>query len=236
MTLLRMVVFLLLAPMLIGAIAAPAAVISTSSSPPATAASAGVYHCGGVLNGTRGYFHTPNFPDRFPCPISCQWLLHAPPGKRIALYFTQYYLRVPLAISEFEFYRNESFYVGRVDIGHFNFLALTYMSIEKPFMLVRFQRRDMRNIHMRADAFLLDVYGFNVTYEIRDVTEPIRTDTCSVAKCSYLGQCWASHDFSDYECQCFGEHYGRYCQYGPFCDPYGLFEGINMCQNWGRCR
>ena len=196
----------------------------------------GITHCGRMLNGSHGFFHTPNFPGEFPYPISCKWLLYAPPGKKIVLYFTQYYLRISLGISEYEYYKNESFYVGRVDLGDLNYNGLTYVSIEKPYMLVKFQVNDIRNIHLRTDAYLVDVFGFNITYEITDVTEPIRQDTCSVANCAYLGNCFATHNFASYDCHCFGTHYGKYCQYGEFCDPFNMYGGTNMCQNGGRCR
>ena len=34
----------------------------------------------------------------------------------------------------------------------------------------------------------MDVHGFNITYEIVNVTAPVRKDACSVYKCSFLGK------------------------------------------------
>ena len=108
----------------------------------------GVVHCGGLLNGSQGFFHSPNFPHEFPHPISCKWLLYAPPGKKIVLYFTQNYLASKvssaLGISEYEYYKNESVYVGRVDL-HLSYNGLTYVAIEKPYMLVKFQVRHSKD-------------------------------------------------------------------------------------------
>ena len=43
----------------------------------------------------------------------------------------------------------------------------------------------------------MDVYGFNITYEIVDIDAKLRTDACSVYKCSFLGtelvRCNAEH-------------------------------------------
>ena len=46
---------------------------------------------------------------------------------------------------------------------------------------------DAGNIHLRVGDFLMDVHGFNITYEIVDVDTNLRTDACSVYKCSFLG-------------------------------------------------
>ena len=59
-----------------------------------------IAYCGGTVNGTHGSISTPNFPRRFPVPISCQWLLHAPPGKKIVLFFTQFYMRESFQLTE----------------------------------------------------------------------------------------------------------------------------------------
>ena len=47
---------------------------------------------------------------------------------------------------------------------------------------------DTGNIHLRVGDFLMDVYGFNITYEIVDINTNLRTDACSVYKCSFLGK------------------------------------------------
>ncbi len=51
------------------------------------------HNCGGTPNGTRGHISTPGFPRKFPVPLSCQWVFHIPQGKKIVLYFTQFYMR-----------------------------------------------------------------------------------------------------------------------------------------------
>ncbi len=190
--------------------------------------------CGGYVNDTRGFIQTPNFPRQFPVPISCQWLLHSPPGSQIIIYFTQYYMRENFKLTEYDFYESDRNYRGRNDLGEINFEEeYTSFVIYKPYLLLRFQVEDLGNIHLRVDDFLLDVYGFNITYEIVEEQQPVRPDACSVFRCSFLGNCFATKNFETYGCHCFPGYFGDECQYGPYCDPE---NGINMCRNGGKCR
>ena len=191
-----------------------------------------LYRCGGLVNGSRGVISTPNFPGRFPIPIRCQWILYAPPGKKIMLYLTQFYLRESVRIAEYDLYSSEDFYVGKEDLGVISFEETTWLMGYKPYMVITFDVRELGSIHLRVESFLLDVYGFNVTYEVIDEKEEPRNDGCSVVECSFLGNCLASHDFK-YQCHCFDGYYGDECQFGPYCDPE---LQINLCKNGGRCR
>ena len=191
-----------------------------------------VTRCGSYLNNSHGYIKTPNFPWEFPLPISCQWLLHAPPGKKIVLYFTQYYMRQSLHLIEYDYYESVHLNRGRHDLGEVSF-EVTSFTVYKPYLLLRFEVEEADNIHLRVHQFLLDVYGFNITYEMVDDNDELRPDDCFKNKCSFLGNCLANKDFSKYQCQCFSGYFGEECQYGPFCDPA---KGKNMCKNGGKCR
>ena len=190
--------------------------------------------CGGLLEEPRGVVQSPGFPDRFPLPVSCRWIIHAAPDKKIVLYFTQYFLRGAFHLTEYEQYYNEHTFAGRTSLGQINFEDHIHTLVAyKPFLVLDFHLHQMANIHLRVEEYLEDVYGFNITYEIVERDERVRLDTCSVSDCSFLGHCIASADFSTYRCDCFPKFFGTQCQYGPFCDPD---KGINMCRNKGRCR
>lgn len=190
--------------------------------------------CGGFLREPRGVVHSPGFPDRFPVPLACRWIIHAPPGKKIVLYFTQYFLREAFYVTEYEQYTDELTYSGRKSLGQINFHDhIRTLVAYKPFLALDFALHHMTNIHLRVQEYLENVYGFNITYEVVDRGDRVRQDTCSVNDCSFLGHCIASADFSAYRCDCFPQFFGHECQYGPFCDPD---KGINMCLNQGRCR
>ena len=190
--------------------------------------------CGGWLNGTRGFLHSPNFPRPFPTPLDCRWIIHAPPGQKIILYFTQFYVRSSFTLEEYTYYQDDGLYVEKNELGEVNFddYYKPFVAL-KPYLVIRFQRQDIGKIHYRVDEFFVDVYGFNITYELVDKNAGLRPDHCSIFQCSFLGDCFASHHFDSYKCNCYKGYHGQECQYGPFCNPA---MGVNLCKNGGRCR
>ena len=188
--------------------------------------------CGGHLNGTNGVITSPNFPNKFPTPISCKWLIIAPPKKKIILYFTQFYVKEGFRLSEYDMYVTDKFYAGKNDLGEIK-KEFPNFSTYKRYLLVRFRVREIGNIHLRVHDLHKDVYGFNITYEIVNEADDVREDACSAPKCSYLGECIASAKFETYKCNCYNEYWGAECEYGPFCDPT---KGKNVCFNGGQCR
>ncbi|XP_048255692.1 uncharacterized protein LOC124138812 isoform X3 [Haliotis rufescens] len=190
--------------------------------------------CGGFLTEERGFIKSPKFPHRFPTPISCHWVIQAPPERKIILYFTQYFLRSGFYLSEYDQYHSEVSYTGKNNLGEINFEdEFTSLVAYKPYVVITFNVRDNGNIHLRVEDYLQDVYGFNITYEVVGLEEKVGRDACSVHECSYLGNCVANFNYSEYRCDCFEGFFGKECQYGPYCDPD---KGTNMCENGGRCR
>ncbi|XP_064625990.1 uncharacterized protein LOC135486819 [Lineus longissimus] len=192
--------------------------------------------CGGVYDARQGFIHTPNFPGRFPAPINCRWLIRAPVGQRIVLYFTQYYLREGLSISEYDMYHNESLYIGKRNLGEISFEdEITSIIALKPVLVVhlKIREKEIGDIHLRVMEYLSDVYGFNMTYEVVPANSKTRTDACSVYHCSFLGNCYASKNFDKFSCHCFEGFFGKECEYGPYCNPS---KNINQCKNGGKCR
>ncbi|CAH1774702.1 unnamed protein product [Owenia fusiformis] len=190
--------------------------------------------CGGLMKAPHGNISTPNFPNNFPVPLKCTWLIYAPPGKKIALYFTQYYLKESFQISEYTYYQDENLFMGRSYIRNFLFEdEITFIIGSKPYMLIQLDVADLTNLHIRVEDFLTDVYGFNITYEIVPENSQPRYDACSVYSCSFLGNCLASEGFESYKCHCFPGFWGQECEYGPHCDP---IKGNNSCYNGGSCR
>ena len=191
--------------------------------------------CGGVYEKSKGVIYTPNFPNAYPTPINCEWLIHGSPEKKIIIYFTQFYMKDSFFMTEYDYYQDKSTYIGLHDLGRISSWQhdLSSIAAYKPYVLIQFSVNSIGNRHLRVMDSLLDVYGFNITYEIVDRSTEVRTDTCSVKECSYLGNCIASSDFSTYKCECFEEFFGNQCQYGPYCDPD---NDINQCSNGGRCK
>lgn len=193
--------------------------------------------CGGVFEEPRGVLTTPNFPGPYPAPIYCEWLIKAPidgsKNFKIVLYLTQNYMKDSLYLTSYDYFQDTSTYVGRVFHGQIDWQSADIVVSHQRFLLVQLGTHTIANRHLRVIDHLLDVHGFNITYEILDSTADLREKTCSVKNCSYLGNCEVSANFENFSCRCFDEFFGDSCQYGPSCDPK---NGINMCLNGGECR
>lgn len=189
--------------------------------------------CGGVLNASRGTFHTPNFPRPFPVPISCRWVIQAPPNKRVLVHLTQFYLREGVRATEYVYYSKDWEHVGEHDLGIVS-ADNRSKSLYTPrsYLALDLKLDYLNGANIRVLHSLMDVYGFNVTYEVVDPTEYHR-NVCSPSICSFNGNCMASADYEHFWCQCFPSFFGSECQFGPKCD---LERGMNICKNGGNCR
>ncbi|KAF9405034.1 hypothetical protein HW555_014043 [Spodoptera exigua] len=68
--------------------------------------------CGGRLKGPVGTITTPNFPNPFPVPIKCKWIIeHDIVNGTISIYFTQQYTTSGLTFTEYMYY-DESYKLG----------------------------------------------------------------------------------------------------------------------------
>lgn len=188
--------------------------------------------CGGKFSAANGVIYSPNYPNPFPTPIYCEWVINAPSDKKIILYFTQFFLRGSFDVLEYKYYRDFTTYIDEKKLATVNCEdEIPYIVSFKPYLVLRFAVHEMGNIHMRVLDHIVDVFGFNITYELVEEKEEVKT-ACSVHYCSYLGNCIASADYSSYKCHCFPGYFGDECHYGPHCDP----PRENMCFNGGKCR
>ena len=48
--------------------------------------------CGGELTGAWGNFTSPNYPNKYPSNMRCEWNITAPKGTHIYLHFTDFEL------------------------------------------------------------------------------------------------------------------------------------------------
>ncbi|GIY13775.1 uncharacterized protein CDAR_531501 [Caerostris darwini] len=190
-------------------------------------------NCRMTMKDPRGVITTPNFPDPYPVPINCQWVIEAPSDKVIAVYFTQFYMREGLKATEYAYY-SPNVKMGKAEFGTINSeREPTYLVSNKPVLVLDFAVREVANIHMRVREYLLDVFGFNITYEFLSKNESVRKDACLYHHCSFTGNCYSSPGFDKYYCSCFSKYFGEECQYDAECGPDA---SRNMCLNGGTCR
>lgn len=190
--------------------------------------------CGGRLTDAKGVIQSPNFPKEFPTPIQCEWVIYNPQTRNTAIYLTQFYLKGFVSVWQFEHYSNQREYINPRQLATLNANSeIQHIVSNKPYTVIRLAVSEINDINVRVLDHIVDVYGFNITYEFLDRSSTNLKRTCSINLCSYLGDCYANADFSAYRCHCFEGYQGDICQYGEHCDPA---KGINQCKNGGECR
>lgn len=158
--------------------------------------------CGGTLTDMYGVIQTPGFPARFPVPIRCQWVIdvsNVPSNNAsIVVYLTQLYVLKGLTFTEYAFYDASSRIGERLihTVTDRNVTKVRWLQPQTPFLVIDFHMKELEGNQLRALDGLLDVYGFNITYEISTRAEPVRPKSCSVVDCSFVGHCYAARDLS----------------------------------------
>lgn len=177
--------------------------------------------CGGILTEKHGILQTPNFPNPFNVPISCVWIIDASsfwgsPNASIFVYLTQQYVLSGLSFKEYMYYR--LVLVGRFHKSCSDYIILSSchsddfkvpsemetivkeenvtrtasVQSNSPFLEIKFQLDNLFGTHLRVMDHLLDVYGFNITYEV----DTPKSYQCNSMRCSFLGDCLATQNFS----------------------------------------
>lgn len=156
--------------------------------------------CGGMLTATQGVIQTPNFPNEFPVPIQCTWIIDASSINKqnvsIIVYFTQQFVLSGLKFTEYDYYSDDI----KVKSDHAPFelndqivTQVSWVRFYSQFLEIKFTMDNLYGTHLRALDRLLDVYGFNITYEMDGIVKPYQ---CNALLCRYLGHCYATENFS----------------------------------------
>ncbi|XP_054277561.1 uncharacterized protein LOC128996328 [Macrosteles quadrilineatus] len=196
----------------------------------------GVEECGGVLTAERGVIQTPNFPHKFYVPLHCRWVIDASQHATtedysIVVYFTQLFVSSGLTFTEFDYYEADSTFQlgGRLihKVTEQNVTSVKWLLTHRHYLVIDFTMDRLEGNHLRVLDGLLDVFGFNFTYESGG---PVSNNSCSVVGCSLSGHCYASRQFGEYWCDCYPGFSGEDCGHGPLC------EEDNVCLNSAVCR
>ncbi|XP_012282702.1 uncharacterized protein LOC105700951 [Orussus abietinus] len=194
--------------------------------------------CGGRLTGPRGVISTPNFPGVFQVPIRCQWIIDASewPSRKsaIVVYLTQMYSHKGLTFTEYAYYESDSMKIGGTMIQRItegNVFEFRWIRTFSPYLVIDFVLDRLEGNHVRVLHDLLDVYGFNVTYEMTE--QEVNAKSCSLKECSYTGNCVVDEDFDTFRCDCFDGFSGDDCSDGPLCLDD---RGDPVCRNQATCK
>ncbi|KAL4717940.1 hypothetical protein ACJJTC_001358 [Scirpophaga incertulas] len=189
--------------------------------------------CGGLLQGPVGVIQTPNFPNAFPVPIKCQWIIqHDINNGTISVYFTQQYTTSGLTFTEYMYYDN-TYKLGErraLTVTEENITRVKWLQVQSPVLVVELTLNRLEGTQLRALG-LLSVFGFNMTYAVRAPGVEPEPASCSAIECRLLGHCYAKHDLKEFYCACFEGYSGVDCGEGPLCP-----RSSNMCKNGGTCR
>lgn len=159
--------------------------------------------CGGRLTERNGIIQTPDFPAAFETPLSCTWIIDASAhftggvadNTSIVVYLTQLYVVTGLKFTGYLVYDDtfdlrikseESFDLQEEDVTQ-----VMWLKFSTKYLEIQFTIDTVYGTHLRALERFLDVYGFNITYEIGSV-KPMQ---CNALKCRFLGHCYAAQDF-----------------------------------------
>lgn len=157
--------------------------------------------CGGRLTSPRGVILTPNFPGPFQVPIKCRWVIDASDlpmdNGSITVYLTQLYVYKGLTFTEYAYYESESSSLGATrirEVTEANVFEFRWLKTFRPILVIDFSLDRLEGNHVRVLNDLLNVYGFNVTYEMSG--GPTNAKSCSVRDCSYSGNCYLAGNYS----------------------------------------
>ncbi|XP_020277986.1 uncharacterized protein LOC109851869 isoform X2 [Pseudomyrmex gracilis] len=196
------------------------------------------FSCGGHLTSSRGLIYTTNFPGLFPVPIKCCWVIDASDipstNSSIVVYLTQLYVYKGLRFTEYAYYESDTMNFGAAlikEVTEGNVFEHQLIRTFRPFLVIEFELDRLEGSHVRVLNDLLDVYGFNITYEITE--ERPNPESCTVRDCSFAGNCVVTADYTSFSCDCFNGFNGASCNEGPLCfnEEHDL-----VCQNGATCR
>lgn len=159
--------------------------------------------CGGILRARNGIIQTPAFPAPFETPLVCTWIIDASESgvspsdnASIVVYLTQLYVLSGLRFTGYLVYdeafdlrikSDESFVVQEDDVTQ-----VMWLKFSTKYLEIQFTIDTLYGSHLRALDRFLDVYGFNITYEVADSIKPYQ---CNALKCRFLGHCLAAADY-----------------------------------------
>lgn len=145
-------------------------------------------NCGGNFTARRGILQTPNFPKKFTTPIDCEWIIKSEKeNTSIIVYLTQMYVFEGLTFTEYVEYDKRLPGV-EIPISGEDVVKGKYVQCHKNVLVISLKLNSIENNHIRVMDNFMDVYGFNITYEIS--SGDVRKDHCNMMDCGFTGICY----------------------------------------------
>ncbi|CAH0555811.1 unnamed protein product [Brassicogethes aeneus] len=194
------------------------------------------HECGGTFTAVRGVLSTPNFPGPFQVPIHCRWIIDASlstsSNTTIAVYLTQLFVFGGLTFTDYHMYERGYTVKGKVlhTVNETNIVQAQWVKTDLSYLVIELDLETSDSEHLRVLDNFLDVYGFNITYEITN--GPVRPNSCTMKTCGFTGVCY--DHFNKFSCDCFEGYSGPHCSSGPKSLCYNA-KGVPTCKNNATC-
>ncbi|XP_023311270.1 LOW QUALITY PROTEIN: uncharacterized protein LOC108910229 [Anoplophora glabripennis] len=191
--------------------------------------------CGGTFTAARGIINTPNFPGPFDVPINCEWVIDAQlltsSNTSIVVYLTQLFVFEGLTFTEYQLYGSDYKINARLihRVNETNISRVRWVQTFQSFLVIRLKLPSADSAHLRVLDRFLDVFGFNITYEI--TTGTVRPNPCTMMDCGFTGICY--DHYTKFSCECFHGYSGPNCSDGP--QSYCYSNGVSICKNNATC-
>lgn len=193
-------------------------------------------NCDSLIKSRRhGFITSPLFPNAFPLPIYCRWVIDLSSftskndNQTLVVYLTEVYVKRGLKFTEYSFFLDENLNIDGKQLQpvHFN-SNQSLIFTKRKYLVVQFQidEKISPNLHARVLNSPANFYGFNLTFELTnrtlagDETSQRNSQTdfldskemCSFKKCNFNGRCMnrIQAGLFKFDCECFDNYHGEF--------------------------
>lgn len=181
-----------------------------------------------IKNKKFGFISSPFFPNQFPLPIYCRWVIDLSSftsrndNQTLVVYLNEVYVKRGVKFTEYSYFLDETLNIDKNELPVVGFNSnSSYVSTRRKYLVVQFQVDE--KINHNLNARILDspaaYNGFNLTFELtnRTLADDLDRSTsgdqefCSFRKCNFNGRCITRliNGSVRFKCDCFDHYHGE---------------------------
>lgn len=127
----------------------------------------------------------------------CEWIIDSQnldptPNSSIIVYFTQLFVFEGLKFTEYPLYDKRYPNLKGNDVhvvSENNATKVGWVMTHESYLVITLELDTIESTHLRVLDKFLDVYGFNITYEMSS-SGKVREDACTMVDCGFTGVCY----------------------------------------------